>query len=228
MFSASTESVRTRAAFRCFRREKNDGSWMPGARWGSAGTSRVRPESRMASTPSLYAASRSACVATRSRISAGIFALSESSTESMTRRVSGDDALNPRGARTGPIAELPPLRADPPGGATAANRGGTIAVGADPNGAASAARGVTALIGARADSREGSTPSGAARNSDVGPAGSAGTTYSTRSTPVDMSLCGAASRRGDNVAKSNASSIAVTTSAVASAARGITGAGTAI
>ena len=104
MFSASTESLRTRAASRCFCREKNDGSRIPGARCGSAGTRSARPDRRMASALSLYAASRSACVGTRAQISAGMRAFSESSTESMMWRVSGADGLNPRGARTGPAA----------------------------------------------------------------------------------------------------------------------------
>lgn len=230
MFSARMESVRARAASGCFRREKNEGSRSPGARCGSAGTSRARPESRMASALSLYAASRSAGVGTRAQISAGMFALRESRTESMTRRVSGDEGLNPRGARRGPVAEPLPLTARSPGADAPGTREAGTTVGAESCGAAITAAGTEAavspavspeVVAAGPDARSGVSP-----RSGVGATGRAATTTATRSRAVDVSSRGATNRRGDNATKSNASSTRVTSSAVASAARGIEGAGT--
>ena len=141
----------------------------------------------MASAPSLYAASRSAGVGTRAQISAGMIALSESSTESMTWRVSGDEGLNPRGARTGPIAELPPAAGDSPAVRASDTVGGLMTAGAESRVTDTAAAGFEAAASTGTMSLKADARAGITRRFGVGATERAGTTNVTRSMSVGLS-----------------------------------------
>jgi len=224
MFSARMESDRARAASRCLRREKTDGRPNPWARCGSAGTSSVRPDSRIAIALSFPAASRSACVGTRAQRSAGILAFSESSTESMTRRVSGADGLKPRGASTGPRVTLVPMLA-PPGegeGALDALTGGTLS-GDVGTRAAGACASESARAGDTPNSGGEMAPALArgerpASRDDVPAA--RGTMNVTRSESGDPSrVCVTGRDDGANLDNNSTNSVSVQSTAAANAAR---------